>query len=83
MIWLCIKNDVILAPIHVVIFSCFILIQYITKDNSTKYRLEVKLMTYGTGSWSNPFKDKSGAYLFLPDGNAKVILLAIFYRRAK
>ena len=82
MMCLCIETDVILVRSHV-IFSCFFLIQYITKDNSTKYRLEVKLMTYGTGSWSNPFKDKSGAYLFIPDGNAKVILLPIIYKGAK
>jgi len=30
------------------------------------------IVTYGTGKWTNPFADKSGAYLFLPDGPAKV-----------
>ena len=37
-------------------------------------RTQVQMMTYGTGSWTNPFKDKSGAYVFMPDGPAKVNL---------
>ncbi|XP_071159952.1 alpha-mannosidase 2-like [Mytilus edulis] len=60
-------------------YSCNGKLQYISRNNSTRYKSEVKLMTYGTGSWSNPFKDKSGAYLFLPDGNAKNFAESIKY----
>jgi len=36
------------------------------------YAAEMDIVTYGTGKWANPFADKSGAYIFLPDGPAKV-----------
>ncbi|XP_076847851.1 alpha-mannosidase 2x isoform X1 [Brachyhypopomus gauderio] len=37
------------------------------KDDTQEVRVQVQFLTYGT----RPSKDKSGAYLFLPDGNAK------------
>ena len=36
------------------------------------YTAQMDIVTYGTGKWTNPFADKSGAYTFLPDGPAKV-----------
>lgn len=36
------------------------------------YKAEMKFGFYRTGHWINPFVDKSGAYIFLPDGPAKV-----------
>lgn len=38
------------------------------KDDPQEVRVQIQFLTYGT----RPSKDKSGAYLFLPDGNAKV-----------
>ncbi|XP_051976058.1 alpha-mannosidase 2x isoform X2 [Xyrauchen texanus] len=37
------------------------------KDDPQEVRVQIQILTYGT----RPSKDKSGAYLFLPDGNAK------------
>uniref|UniRef100_A0A8C1MSD7 Alpha-mannosidase n=1 Tax=Cyprinus carpio TaxID=7962 RepID=A0A8C1MSD7_CYPCA len=37
------------------------------KDDPQEVRVQIQFLTYGT----RPSKDKSGAYLFLPDGNAK------------
>ncbi|GFR83293.1 alpha-mannosidase [Elysia marginata] len=37
------------------------------------YQTEIKMMTYGTGSWSNPFRDSSGAYIFMPRGPAQEV----------
>lgn len=42
------------------------------KSDDVVYQTTLQMMTYGTGSWYNPFKDKSGAYIFMPDGQAKV-----------
>ncbi len=39
------------------------------KDDPQEVRVQIQFLTYGT----RPSKDKSGAYLFLPDGNAKVV----------
>jgi len=33
---------------------------------------QMSFVTYTTGKWLNPFADKSGAYLFLPDGPSRV-----------
>lgn len=41
------------------------------KSDDIGHNVGVKFMTYGTGSWTNPLKDKSGAYIFLPDGPAQ------------
>lgn len=38
------------------------------KDDSQEVKVQMQFMMYGT----RPSKDKSGAYLFLPDGKAKV-----------
>ncbi|XP_026883527.2 alpha-mannosidase 2x isoform X1 [Electrophorus electricus] len=37
------------------------------KDDAQEVRVQMQFFTYGT----RPSKDKSGAYLFIPDGNAK------------
>lgn len=37
------------------------------KDDPQEVRVQIQFLTYGT----RPSKDKSGAYLFIPDGNAK------------
>ena len=53
--------------------------QYIMrKSDDLGHKVGVKFMTYSTGSWSNPFKDKSGAYIFMPDGPAQVRLPLAF-----
>uniref|UniRef100_A0A8C6SNJ8 mannosyl-oligosaccharide 1,3-1,6-alpha-mannosidase n=1 Tax=Neogobius melanostomus TaxID=47308 RepID=A0A8C6SNJ8_9GOBI len=41
---------------------------YISLDDPQEVKVQVQFMIYGT----RPSKDKSGAYLFLPDGKAKV-----------
>ncbi|KAK3092289.1 hypothetical protein FSP39_000825 [Pinctada imbricata] len=46
---------------------------YITRADGDSLKTEVKVMTYGTGSWSEFYKDKSGAYTFMPNGNAQVL----------
>lgn len=38
------------------------------KDDPQEVKVQMQFMVYGT----RPSKDKSGAYLFLPDGKAKV-----------
>ncbi|GFN89313.1 alpha-mannosidase [Plakobranchus ocellatus] len=43
------------------------------KTDQTVYQTEIKLMTYSTGSWSNPFRDSSGAYIFMPRGHAQEV----------
>ncbi|XP_076463704.1 alpha-mannosidase 2-like [Babylonia areolata] len=43
------------------------------KSDDLSHKVGIKFMTYSTGSWSNPFKDKSGAYIFMPDGPAKTL----------
>ncbi|KAK7505480.1 hypothetical protein BaRGS_00003225 [Batillaria attramentaria] len=43
------------------------------KSDDVGHKVGVKFVTYGTGSWTNPLKDKSGAYIFLPDGPAQDI----------
>ena len=30
----------------------------------------MEYVTYSTGSWTNPFEDRSGAYIFMPSGPA-------------
>ena len=42
-----------------------------TLIDGVEHQSEMHLVTYGTGSKSNPFRDKSGAYIFMPDGAAK------------
>jgi alpha-mannosidase II len=41
------------------------------KDDPQELKVQIQFVTYGTRS----SKDKSGAYLFLPDGKAKVCKL--------
>ncbi|KAH9519609.1 Alpha-mannosidase 2, partial [Bulinus truncatus] len=52
--------------------ACSGTLQYIhRKSDETWHKTVIQMMTYGTGSWINPFKDKSGAYIFMPDGLAQ------------
>jgi len=37
------------------------------------YKSGLHFVTYSTGRNTHPFRDKSGAYIFLPDGVAKVV----------
>ena len=48
-----------------------------TIDDKIKTRAEIQFMTYGT----KPRGDKSGAYLFLPDGEAKPMKISNPYVR--
>lgn len=41
------------------------------KDDPQEVKVQMQFVVYGT----RPSKDKSGAYLFLPDGKAKVFLV--------
>jgi len=43
------------------------------------YTAQMGIVTYGTGKWIEPFADKSGAYIFLPDGPAKVSCFAVTF----
>uniref|UniRef100_A0A8C6MJ64 Alpha-mannosidase n=1 Tax=Nothobranchius furzeri TaxID=105023 RepID=A0A8C6MJ64_NOTFU len=53
------------------ICSCFLLLFHLQsikrKDDNLEVKVHMQFMVYGT----RPSKDKSGAYLFLPDGKAK------------
>ncbi|CAL1541844.1 unnamed protein product, partial [Lymnaea stagnalis] len=52
--------------------ACTGTIQYLLqKSDGILHKASIQMMTYGTGSWINPFKDKSGAYIFMPDGHAE------------
>lgn len=46
------------------------------KDDPQEVKVQMQFMVYGT----RPSKDKSGAYLFLPDGKAKVFSQLLFVR---
>lgn len=49
---------------------CFFYRQSIKrKDDPQEVKVQMQFVVYGT----RPSKDKSGAYLFLPDGKAKVL----------
>ncbi|XP_053373458.1 alpha-mannosidase 2-like isoform X2 [Mercenaria mercenaria] len=41
------------------------------KDLKDTYRADTHFVTYSTGRYTDPFRDKSGAYTFVPDGAAK------------
>ncbi|BFZ07971.1 hypothetical protein BsWGS_11009 [Bradybaena similaris] len=52
--------------------SCTGTLQHtLRKTDGILHQTEVKMVSYGTGSWINPFRDKSGAYIFMPDGEAQ------------
>ena len=51
---------------------CYSFQHIMRKSDDLGHKVGIKFMTYSTGSWSNPFKDKSGAYIFMPDGPAQV-----------
>lgn len=46
------------------------------KDDPQEVKVQMQFMVYGT----RPSKDKSGAYLFLPDGKAKVFSQLLYLR---
>lgn len=46
------------------------------KDDPQEVKVQMQFMVYGT----RPSKDKSGAYLFLPDGKAKVFTQLLYLR---
>ena len=43
------------------------------KSHASTYKSKLSFFAYGTGSWTNPFEDKSGAYIFMPNGEAEAI----------
>lgn len=49
----------------------------ISKDDGKRHEVKVQFSWYGTTSK----KDKSGAYLFLPDGESKVSAAELSYSR--
>jgi len=49
----------------------------ILKPEMIPYTVQMDVVSYGTGKLMNPYADKSGAYVFLPDGPAKVSCLAV------
>ncbi|CAG5119326.1 unnamed protein product [Candidula unifasciata] len=52
--------------------SCTGTLQHtLRKTDGILHKTEVKMVSYGTGSWTNPFRDKSGTYIFMPDGEAQ------------
>ena len=50
------------------------LFQFVQQDGHI-FKSDVHFVSYRTGTSYNPLKDKSGAYIFLPDGAAKVIIV--------
>lgn len=42
------------------------------KNTGEHSKVDLNFVTYSTGRNTHPFRDKSGAYIFLPDGVAKV-----------
>ncbi|XP_041371346.1 alpha-mannosidase 2-like [Gigantopelta aegis] len=63
-----ISNQYLLASFS----TCTGLLHHIQrKVDESSFNVKIKFVTYGTGSWKNPYRDKSGAYVFLPDGPAK------------
>ena len=44
------------------------------KSTGNSYTSRSEYVTYSTGSWTNPFEDKSGAYIFMPSGAAQSMM---------
>ena len=42
------------------------------REHGRTYKADTHFVTYTTGRHFHPFRDKSGAYTFIPDGAAKV-----------
>lgn len=58
-----------LIPLYIIRSAFVFYLQSIKrKDDPQEVKVQMQFMVYGT----RPSKDKSGAYLFLPDGKAKV-----------
>lgn len=54
--------------------GCTGLLQGVLDKSTQLYReSKISFVRYGTGSWTNPFLDKSGAYIFLPNGPAQIV----------
>jgi len=49
----------------------------ILRSEMIPYTAQMDIVTYGTGKWTEPFADKSGAYIFLPNGPAKVSFFVV------
>lgn len=59
---------------HLMVTFCkctYLMQSIISRRDMIPYKAEMKFGFYRTGHWINPFVDKSGAYIFLPDGPAK------------
>lgn len=64
-------------PLPPCFFFSFLNLQSIKrKDDPQEVKVQMQFMVYGT----RPSKDKSGAYLFLPDGKAKVFARLLHLR---
>ncbi|KAL3875173.1 hypothetical protein ACJMK2_038101 [Sinanodonta woodiana] len=64
------ENSFITATFH----TCNGKLQHVySKLYGKGHQAEINFVTYVTGSRSHPFRDKSGAYIFLPDGPAKIL----------
>ena len=53
------------------VYYCILLFQFVHQDGYS-YKSDVHFVRYMTGTSYNPLKDKSGAYIFLPDRTAEV-----------
>ena len=47
------------------------------REHGRTYKADTHFVMYTTGRHFHPFRDKSGAYTFIPDGAAKVSTLLI------
>lgn len=67
----CCSNNLSSLFFNAVLFLLHFYLQSIRrKDDPQEVKVQMQFVVYGT----RPSKDKSGAYLFLPDGKAKVFL---------
>lgn len=68
----CYCNSSIFFTLYVLRLFCLLILVRLQsikrKDDPQEVKVQMQFMIYGT----RPSKDKSGAYLFLPDGKAKV-----------
>lgn len=58
-------------------FRCFFFQTITQYGGNERYKSDLSFITYSTGRNTHPFRDKSGAYIFLPDGPAKVVLILV------
>jgi hypothetical protein len=67
--------------VYLALHLLFLLQSVVYKPESAHYKAQMNFITYSSGKWLNPFADKSGAYLFLPDGPSKVSKLFFLKHR--